>query len=85
MRRTLWIVPPAALAALAAADRARMGIVRLPQSLPEALATLEADDVARTGFTPELLRAYLAVKRHEYEGVKGLAAEELCARYREIY
>jgi glutamine synthetase len=80
-----YSTPEVTTRALSDADRARMGIVRLPQSLPEALAALEADDIARAWFTPELLCAYLAVKRHEYEEVKGLAAEELCARYREIY
>jgi glutamine synthetase len=77
--------PEVTTQALSDANRARRGIVRLPQSLPEALAALEADDVARAWFSPELLRAYLAVKQHEYEGVKSLAAEELCTRYREIY
>jgi glutamine synthetase len=77
--------PEVGTRALSDADRARLGIVRLPQSLPEALAALEADDIARAWFTPELVRANVAVKRHEYEEVSGLAAEELCARYREIY
>ncbi len=68
-----------------AAERQRLGIVRLPQSLAEALDALEADAAARTWFPDDLLDAYLRHKRAEIELMKALTPEDQCARYAEVY
>jgi len=44
-------------------ERTRRGVARLPSSLGEALAALEADVVLTEALGPLLLSAYLAVKR----------------------
>jgi glutamine synthetase len=64
--------------------RAR-GIVRLPQSLAEALDALEADAVVRGWFPPPLLEAYLRYKRWEIGYLGNLPPDEQCRRYAESY
>jgi len=66
-------------------ERAALGIARLPTSLGAALDRLEADDDLDPLIGAELKRTYLAHKRFELEFVADLSAEELCARYAEIY
>jgi glutamine synthetase len=64
--------------------RAR-GIVRLPQSLAEALDALEADAAVRSWFPPPLLEAYLRYKRWEIGYLGNLPPDEQCRRYAESY
>jgi glutamine synthetase len=71
--------------ALSEADQERLGIYRLPASLPEALDRLVRDEVVTGWFSKDFLDCYLAMKRKEIELVDGLAADELCARYAAIY
>lgn len=66
-------------------ERDRRHIVRLPQSLPEALAALEADDIARDWFPPALLDAYLRFKRSEIQIFDGVGRDALCARYAQAF
>lgn len=47
------------------AERAERNIQRLPESLPEALAALEKDDVLHTALGPDLTRSFTAVRRAE--------------------
>ena len=61
------------------------GLRRLPTSLAEALAALEADEVARSWWPPQLLDVYLKHKRGEIGLLEGLSAEEQAARYAEVY
>jgi glutamine synthetase len=61
------------------------GIVRLPQSLAEALAALEADAVVRGWFPPPLLDAYRRYKRWEIGYLGSLPPDEQCRRYAESY
>jgi len=70
---------------LSAEERARLGIRRLPQDLPEALAALQADAVASGWLSPTFLDCYLAMKRKEIELTEGLSPDALCARYSGIY
>lgn len=70
---------------MSANERQSLGLVRLPQSLDQALAALAADQVASDWFPPEFLSAYLMHKRGEFEGVKDLDPEEQCRRYAEVY
>ncbi len=67
------------------AERRRHGIVRLPQTLDEALDALEADEVARGWFPEPLLDAFLRHKRCEIDIMHELERNEQCARYAEAY
>lgn len=67
------------------AERARLGIAPLPDSLPAALAAFEADETARVWFDPVFLETYLGMKRAELKLVEGLGGEELIARYVTVY
>ncbi|MFO1060301.1 MAG: glutamine synthetase family protein [Dongiaceae bacterium] len=66
-------------------EHRRLGIARLPGSLPEALAALAADAALAGWFHPDFLACYHAMKRQELHLTAGLAPEELCRRYVEIY
>ncbi len=63
----------------------RRGIVRLPQSLPEALQALEADAIVRSWFPPALFDVYLRCKRWEVDFMGKLPVDEQCRRYVEVY
>ena len=70
---------------LTPAEAERLGVRRLPDSLPAALAALQADPVA-LGWLPEPMRgAYFAMKRAEQAMVEGLSPSGQCARYGEVY
>jgi glutamine synthetase len=71
--------------AMDAAELHRRNIVRLPQSLEEALAALDADATAKGWFPPALLDAYLRYKRTEVGLMADLSPEEQCARYVQAY
>ncbi|MET8048076.1 glutamine synthetase family protein [Streptosporangium sp. NPDC005286] len=92
----LGVLIRAGLAGLAGAEPARVwpetateadlaGEPALPGSLPEALAALEADEVARGWFPHELLHTFLAVRRAELACVKGLPDHELCRKVADVY
>ncbi|WP_085123357.1 hypothetical protein [Tistlia consotensis] len=67
------------------AERAALGLERLPGSLAEALAALEADAAVCGWFPPQLLESYLGVKRTEIDLLKGLVQAELCRRSAQVY
>lgn len=66
-------------------ERRRHGVERLPTSLDEALDRLERAPDAGTLLPGELLEAYIMHKRGELQTVAGLAPEEVCRRYRDVY
>ncbi|MGB8812633.1 MAG: glutamine synthetase family protein [Paracoccaceae bacterium] len=68
-----------------AAERARLGIQRLPGSLTEALAALQADEVVKGWFAAEFMACYLAMKHKEIEIVGGTSGRALCDRYAAVY
>ena len=68
-----------------AAEQEKLGIRRLPASLPEALDTLAADPVVTGWFSRDFLACYEAMKRKEIEIVDGLSPDKLCARYAAVY
>jgi glutamine synthetase len=70
---------------LAPAELAALGAPTLPTSLAEALAAIEADDVARGWLEPRLLETYLGVKRSELAQCDGLDVGEICRRYAAVY
>lgn len=54
-------------AVLSAQERAEQGITRLPQSPGEALDALEEDEVLSSALGDELVRAFVAVRRSEWQ------------------
>jgi glutamine synthetase len=58
---------------------------RLPQSLPEAIACLEADEVLRGALGEPLAEAFLAVRRAEVELAATRTDEEVVALTRWVY
>ena len=57
----------------------------LPRSLEEALAALEADELAASWWSADAKSAYLAFKRAEIEALKDATPKEICERYAEVY
>jgi glutamine synthetase len=63
----------------------KLGVRRLPETLPDALGELERDATV-LGWLPEPMRlAYFALKRTEMARVKDLDAAAQCARYADVY
>ncbi len=57
----------------------------LPRSLEEALAALQADELAEGWWSREAKSAYLAFKRAEIRALEGITTEEICTRYAAVY
>jgi len=74
-------------AGLTLADQASGAVeaAALPASLPEALAMMAADPAPRRWLGDDLFTAYQMFKTAEAQAVAGLAEEEICRRYAEIY
>ncbi|WP_309083921.1 glutamine synthetase family protein [Chelativorans sp.] len=70
---------------MAQEDLDRLAIVRLPQSLGEALDAFEAEEELTDLFGPELKSAYLAHKRFEEKLMSALSPAEQCEKYRLAY
>ncbi|MEM7224241.1 MAG: glutamine synthetase family protein [Pseudomonadota bacterium] len=71
--------------AMSEEELAAKDLVRLPQSLSEALDILEADADVKSWLGPTLHDAYLRHKRCEVELMAELSDEEQCARYALVY
>lgn len=72
-------------AELSAAERARAGIERLPESLAAALASLRADTKAMAWLPAPLREAYLRLKTAEAEACIDLDMQAICDRYATIF
>ena len=70
---------------MSAGDRACLGIRRLPTSLHEALAELEADTVVCRWMSPTFLDCWKGMRLKELEIVASLDDAALCSRYAGIY
>lgn len=73
------------LSALDAGALAERDLVRLPQSLGEALERFAADEDLKDWMGPPLHDAYLRHKRFENDMLSALSPEEQCARYLQVY
>lgn len=71
--------------AMSETDRARLGLVRLPETLEAALAALEADHVVGSWFAPAVIESFTGVKRAEMAMLESLDEHAICERYREAY
>jgi len=69
-------------AGLTQAELDASGARRLPQSLPESAAALEASDVLRAAMGDPLFEAFLAVRLAEAELFEGASPDEVVARTR---
>ena len=87
MRRGLELPPEVAVDPGHYADdeRRRRGIEPLPRSLGEALEALAADKTLCESLGPARARAYLAVKRMEWEALRDLSLAEEVAMLAERY
>ena len=72
-------------ATLSPGEAERFGVGALPSSLPAALEALEADESVMGWLGPELLEAYLSLKRGELDATGAMHLTESCARYAEVY
>lgn len=71
--------------ALSPEDRAKHGLVRLPDTLERALTCLAADGTVQSWFSPEALETYVGMKRMEMRLCDGMSDDELCRRYAGVY
>lgn len=72
-------------ALLPQADRDRLGLHRLPATLPDALDALMADGTVTGWFDPRLVATYTGMKRMELALAGPVVDDALCARYAAIY
>lgn len=70
---------------MSAAELERLGIKPLPGSLGAALDAFEADETARSWFTPTMVEAYTSIKRFEIAMFADTTPEAMCERYRLAY
>jgi glutamine synthetase len=71
-------------AALSSAEREKLGLHRLPETLTAALDLFETSAAVKSWFAPELIKSFACVKRAEIAAATGLSEAELCescARY----
>jgi glutamine synthetase len=72
------------LEALDEAGRERFGVRPIPRTQAEALAAVEADEVALGWFAPDLVATHLGIRRTEAAILGGLEPEEQCRRYADV-
>ena len=73
------------LSLLAPETLLQRGIVRLPQSLEEALERFEGNAIARRWFPGDFAAVYIAHKRGELAFLEGMNQAERCAAYEAVY
>lgn len=73
------------LSLLAPAELAARGYVRLPQSLPEALARFAANATVTGWFPPQFAEVYVKHKQGEMAYLEGRTESEICALYEQVY
>lgn len=66
-------------------ERGRLGLLRLPETLEEALDALAGDPVLGEALRPAARETYLGMKRAELALTEGLDGAALCRRYAAIY
>ena len=66
-------------------ERDALGVKTLPASLQEALAAFAQDPCAEGWFSPTMVEAYGALKRHEMRLYAEARPERMCERYAQVY
>ncbi len=67
------------------AEKAELGLKRLPETLPAALDTFLADETVTGWFAPAFVETFVGVKRHEAERLAGLDPAAICDLYGKLY
>ncbi|MER8537596.1 glutamine synthetase [Mesorhizobium sp. M1005] len=70
---------------MSVAERKKLGLVRLPETLPTALDALLADKTVTEWFAPVFVETFVGLKRHETERLAGLDPVAVCDLYRTLY
>ncbi len=71
--------------AMSEAELSANGLVRLPETLADALDVLKADPVVAGWFEPIFLETFVGMKTYEIAALDGLDEAGICQRYREVY
>lgn len=66
-------------------ERERLGLVRLPESLPAAIDAFVADRTVTGWFAPAFVDTLVGLKRHEAERLANLHPAAVCDLYRKLY
>lgn len=66
-------------------ERAALGLVRLPETLAQALEVLQSDKTVCDWFDPAFVETFVGIKQAELARVAELTADETCALYRTLY
>ncbi|RVB73581.1 MULTISPECIES: glutamine synthetase [unclassified Mesorhizobium] len=66
-------------------ERKKLGLVRLPETLPAALDALATDSTVTGWFAPVFVETFVGLKRHETERLAGLDPVAVCDLYRTLY
>jgi glutamine synthetase len=66
-------------------ERRKLGLRRLPESLPMALEALAADRKVGSWFNPLFIESFLGVRRAELSLLDGMDPQSVCDRYRMLY
>lgn len=61
------------------------GLMRLPETLTDALARFQASEAVREWFGADFVQVYADHKRSELKCLEGLDTAQKCARYGEVY
>jgi glutamine synthetase len=70
---------------LSADERSKLGLRRLPQSLPEAISELKASEAVLSWFAPQLIESFVRVKSAEVEHCAALDPVQICELYGSLY
>jgi len=73
------------LSLLSTEELEKLGFVRLPEALSDALILMEKFDMVRSWFGDLFLDVYLKHKRGEIEYLEGRTVEEICQLYEQVY
>ena len=66
-------------------EREAMGISRLPHLAEQALDAFGEDETVTGWFTPTMVEAYTALKRHEVRLYTESKPQHMCERYMQVY
>ena len=72
-------------AALSEDEMKALDVKALPASLEEALDAFETDPTVKSWFSPTMVEAYTALKRHELRLYAGSRPQHMCERYLQAY
>ena len=73
------------LSLLSTEELEKLGFVRLPEALSDALILMEKSDMVRSWFGDLFLDVYLKHKRGEIEYLEGRTVEEICQLCEQVY